>query len=363
MSIEKFTIGIVKPNKFDISDVDLSDTVKLKSMIRDMVSQHIEFVEISSPDEMMCTVIDTIGLKDHLKGDTDQCYETSTNLYQLCHLNMENNGQKDNEEDINRIGCYLTGNKVYKSAVFINCMIGEDYRCVSASVDLNNIVDIIFSKVVHKGVHIPIDGSVEEITFNKSPIESFSKQEVDNMRFIEIPFLKFNLVGIVKVDLDEEEDKINRRATRLAGNARIHGPMILVSKSTEHEFIDFDLDVYKKLLAVAGGTSENRNLEDIEDKDEEDHKLPIVMTRYTVLDRRFARLDSTLCSCGTADCSIGEEGLFCTGCYRMRYRSEECHKEHWKKHKYDCLHGKDSINSVIKKKDGVIKEDNKIEVV
>jgi hypothetical protein len=348
--MDNFSVAIIKPNRF--WDNVKGDRDKLQSStVKDVENEIADIVELRqvTPDTMMECIIDTIKLTKELMGSTSMCYEDNNYVYQLCHLNMSDNGKEgaDNEDDINLLASHLCLDdvKIYGSVIILRSKIDHDNgnTCITDTLNITDISELLYKKFVHKGVKVYTNGSVDEFTFINNPLESMSDKEIDRHKWIELPFLNFNLIGFIKMDL--ETDHVNKKITRLVGSEIVNGTVILVSKSTETEYIDLDRELFNKMIAVANGPMENRKLTEEENKNgDEQNSLPIVMNRHCILENRYKnyKLECNYCSK-----EIGNNNsLVCTGCYRVKYDDPQCQKDDWENHKKECLHEKKSLNII-----------------
>lgn len=351
--MDKFNVAVIQPNKFwaDLyKNEEKFESLKKPDVKEDIeidICKYVTFKKLSH-SEMMDFIVETIKLGSDQMGSTTICYEDKDYVYQLCHLSKVDNGGKEKDEDpenINGISGYLCCDdiNIYGTSVLICSKIDTDNNntCVTHTLELSDISKILYNKVVHKGVHVFPDGTVKEFTFYKDPLENKSKEEISNYRWVELPFLNFNLIGFIKAN--PEVDIVNKKMTRLIGDQVIHGDVLLVSKTTETEYVNMDKEIFNKLVAVANGSLSNRQLTDIEKKHgEEQNGIPIVMNRHCILDRRYKnyRLECNNCSKEIEN----NKSVVCAGCYRVKYDTNECQKEDWVNHKKECLYGQEPLN-------------------
>jgi hypothetical protein len=337
-----YNIAVIRPNNI-ILGKDLLSVDAIKAAIN-------EYIVITSitQDSMMELIVDTIKLDSNMMGSTSVCKQDAHKIYQLCHLNMEDNGQKNDADQFNSVASCLTAGavEVYGASVFLVSNILDDGLCSCASVTLDEIADIIYHKLIHKAVKIGTDGVIEEFTFITDPLEGLTDDEISNYQWMEMELLKFNLILFIQVS--PVVDVVNKKATLLVGDKVVNGDVLVVSKSAEDEYLDLDNNLITNLLTICVGTLKSRSLTDDEEKDgERINNLTIVQNSYCILN---ARLKSFTPACSYCDSEFIDSPKVCTGCYRMNYHNEDCQKSGWLTHKSDCLYGKIPINRMLKKK-------------
>lgn len=340
-----FNIAIIKQNKFSF-DRDQLSPEGLHENLKNAISDYVLFKPVNS-DTMMYEIVDTIKLEKDTIGNTSISYENDKYVFQICHLNMEDNGKKNDPETINKLASYLSlgGAEIYGDAVMICSEITDNHTCTTHDITLDDIANILNRKFVHKCVLVKANtkackydsydsDDMIEISFNESPLESFDQDYKNNLRHVEVPFLKFNLIMIF-----EEKPKnniINKLATRIVGDHKIFGDVIFVSKSSENEFLDLDIELFKKLLLVSEGPLSTRDLTELEKNDAViNNELPKVMNRHRILSMRVTSFTEKCNFCNVKD--DNKLSLTCTGCFRVRYHNAECQKYDWNNHKLDCL--------------------------
>lgn len=335
--MSSFNLGIIKPNRYlcegspnSPEELDINDL--------------IEFVKVT-PETMMEVVVDGIGLNENLIADTILCYEDSKVRYELCFVSLKDNGQEDNEEKLNGLSSYLVlgGKQTYGQTVLIKCNIKENDTCENADLTLSDVKNILFKKFVHQGIKINLNGT-ETFTFNVDPMEIV--EDSSNWQYLEVNLFKFNLIMFVQVNPDP--NKINRVATRIAGNHRIAGTVLLCTKSTETQFIDLDQDSFDKLLALATDRLSARNIEDKEEEKQVEGQPKKVKSRHVFLKNMYNQYALKCMNCSTKVDKT--TSLVCSGCYRMRYLNIECQKSDWRRHRDECLFGKPTLNQVLQKR-------------
>jgi len=337
--MDKFNIVIIRKNdfQFDISKFDSGSNYNIdRQLLKNSIGPYIEIVETDCKT-MMEVVVNTIKLEGKLLGDTTVCHQDDKYIYQICHFNPEKNNMEINNEDMNGLSSHLVmdHNMVYGSTVLIKSKISENFTCVPQSVkDIDEIVDLLCMRVLHKGIMIKTNGTVENIQFYDNPLEKLTKEECSEYRWLELPFLKFAFIIFIK--LNPEPDEINKKATRLVGNYRVKGDVLVISKSTENDYLDIDRSLFKVIDKLTWGKLSKRKLIEEETEDKKINSLPIVMNRYCILMERYKKIQTN------------SYNFICTGCYRMKYKDKKDQEYDWSDHKNECLYNKRFINEHLK---------------
>lgn len=338
--MNKISLVVIKENNCDFLDEDLT-VQKVFQSITPYISIHEVYFH-----EMMEFIIKNVGLTPDGVGVTDHCAESATHVYQICYLSTEKNKDLETPERFNSIATILSQSdeKVYGPAIFLSSKITESKYGIPSSATAEDISRLLYQKKVHICLLVKSDGTVEEKSFREDPIKQFYNDKVDDYKWIEIPFLRFNLIVFFQKN---PIGGVNKKITKLNGRFIIDGDCILVSKSTEYDFIDITNDQFDKMLKIAEGPLSNRVLRDDEKEEENDEnqdrsgKLPKLVNRFTVLEDRYKNYKT---ECGSCKKIIINEPKVCSGCFRINYCDKTCQGNEWIYHKDDCLHGKKSIN-------------------
>lgn len=335
-----FIAASITPNDFLFNPSDSIDD------LQDRIQPWCNFTEIENSD-IMDFVVHTIDLNPEDFGDTSLCYETSRRVFQLCHKSVDDNTDTSTLE-LNGLASYLVQSrtKVYGSVVVLASTIDPQTNiCSPSNITIEDILHIINTRIQHKGIYLGCDGSVEEFLFTDDPLWELSEEEKENLQQVECPFLKFNLVLLIKVK--PTNNTINGKATRLLGTSRIYDDVIIVHRSSEYDYLDLTKPTFSKLLTLAFGGLHNRELTETEKSDGKKHNnLPLVINRYCIVEKRFA---AYMAKCHGCSQEL-TDSIICSGCYRRHYHNIQCQKDDWEFHRDECLEGKESLNDRIKAK-------------
>lgn len=335
------SIAIIKPNNFEfVKDKHLHNLPQFYNELEQFIS--IQSVPFEHMMESIVTNIEMIDNTD-LHGDTSVCYETDKNIYQICFLSPETHPNK-HDTNINKIAAYLCGEKIYGTCVILNSKIEENCTCSPDNIDLHILTEILYKKFVHKGLFISCDDSkaIIEYEFLQTPLEYDKETKSDEYRYLDIDLLGFTLSVFLK---STSNDPINKRATKLIGEHKVNGDILLATKTT-YEYIDLTKDIYNKLIKLAEGPFIYRKLkEDEQENDKKINDLPVANNKYIILENRYKQYEDICHSCSKP--FENNKYLSCSGCYRMKYHDITCQNTDWHNHKKECLFNKVSINSNI----------------
>lgn len=340
-----FTIAIISKNKYKPP----SRLNELKKMSVDKLTEeikgYIEIKEVANTDDMMAEIVKITKLKpassdDNITTDVKQqcgsvinCMEDFDALYQLCYLDFKENDIEATDDDVNGIASCLSVGKILinGNAVLLKSSYNSNYTCLPASITLNDIATNLYKNYVHKGVLIG-DDKWKIVDFYESPTEILG----DDIQYIEVPLYMHNLIICYK---KEGEDYINKQATQISGKSKIKGEVLLISKSTEYEFLDIDSNMFGMILSATAGPYWTRVLTQDENDDKRIDGLNVMMNRAIMMKIRTKDLQNKCNRCGKT-----ENLKKCTGCYRVYYDNSTCLKEDWDRHKDDCLNKTKPIN-------------------
>lgn len=331
--MEQFNIAIIKPNNFGNGNEFLSF-----EQIKNMCSNLIELKNVSV-DNMMEFIVTNIDMKNDVIGDTISCYENSEYVFQMCFIHhtdgMENNG----------VASYLCYDNrcIYGTVAVIKYRINDKYVCENDNINIDDIINIINKKYIHKGVKITVDNKIILFEYKNHPLESF-----DNANYLSADIVILSQQYMFFIENEPENDKINEIATRLAGNNLIKGNVIIASLATTNIYSDTDVDTIKKLSKILYGKIDNRELSGIElkNREKDENNNFIVMNHQVILNRRYKLYEMKCCCCKEI---LNKNFSVCMGCYRAVYHSHECQKKDWKSHMTVCLYNKKTLNLHLKK--------------
>ena len=339
-----FSLAVIGMNKIGIDVDKISDEASVHQYLNDLVKDHVAFVSVASTDEMMNTIVDTIGLSTSTIATTTHCCDDADNIFQVCHLNPKRNNLNEDQETINYLASFLGIGKeiIYGNAVFLKSAITESGLCVPSDVTLDNIVDILRKKITPRCVVIKADGTIEEIKFLNNPFTDSLNRNVEDFDSIEVPILEYNL--LLYFEKEAVTKVLNKKASKLMGTTKVYGDVVIIMMDTENDFGYLTKDLLDNLLTLSSGDISTRDITDEErHKDEKINDLPLVFNKHRILQ---SRLLAHKIVCGQPSCNkeLQTGTNTCTGCYRINYCTKECQAQHWSQHRHTCNYGKDFLN-------------------
>lgn len=332
----------IRPNDFTFDRKKYYNNLPL---LKNDIEPFINVIEIAHDDMMEC-IITEIGLTPELIGSSPVCYESETNIFQLCYAGEKDKVLGDTKEitNPNKISDYLINDGVENSCVFINSKINEHKICEPSDATVDDLVKILYSKFIHVGILIRADNKspVKEFPYGDHPIEFYNIKEYDENKFkiLEFDFISLALCAVI--DLQPENNIINKRMTRIVGNQEIYGDVLLIVKLPD-AYLDLDYELFNKINTLAFGPLASRVLNEDETKDvEKSDGLPSVNNKFCILNDRFKNMVTDLSkTCAYNNCNKPNDDLKqCNNCFRVKYHDNECQRQDWTRHKNECLHKK-----------------------
>ena len=263
-------------------------------------------------------------------------YESYMTIYQMLYL-------KDNTLPNNVFASYFTSNKrlLHGNAIMLKLKIGSDKICIDDSICSDDIKMIFDKKMIHKGIFIGDNGTMNEFNYKKSPSEYFTQYNDDAIE-PKTKEYRFTLFGydLLIYYLVEPNSTINKDATKLAGTEKILDSVILIHvkydmENNATEFLDISETEVRQLLSLC--INSDREYDDSEHLIND--KITVV-NRYNIVAEKIEKHKIICASCSKEI----EHKYVCTGCYQTMYDSEECQKNDWDEHKKKCLYKKPFIN-------------------
>jgi len=333
--MDKITVAIIDQNDY-VFDKNNMENLRVE------LEKHLSIVDVEF-EHMMELIVTTLGMTNESVGDTVVSYEDDKYVYQMCHLEKET----DNKENINGLSKYLTYDhkEVNGKVVFIKSRINDSFVCVPDRVAFDDVYKCMIKHIKHIGLKVNSNDTIEKFEYYNNIFDELNLNRND-YKMCEIKLLGFNVNMLVHINGDYTEEHINRKATKIHGNNRILGQVILFTKTDNDELYDLDNELFNDLLKLSSGSLESRNLtayDKISEDDEKNSQLQIINNRYCVLKRRLNVYKDQCNHCGT-ELNKNNHGCVCAGCYRVKYDSTECQRKDWNRHNTECLFNRNYLN-------------------
>ncbi len=326
--IKKNLYTLELPEINDIYNKPKHDLTQIKEKIKLSIIDLVEFIEIES-NSLMENIVSHLDYEHGDNIDTETLLENKTNVFQICY--------KLNEDldSSNSLSCILSRKTIFgKTIVIANEYDDDKYKL--CSVTLDHIVDIIMDKIYAQCIFITENGDMTEYYFKdiKEITSLLLKSETINKYEIEISGFKLDIYNTNVSTLVDSSIKNNITGTRLVGDFKIKGDIIVVYtigsvQGTQIQLCDglilsrLYIDELKKLELLSLGSMEDRKL--IVRSNE--------YNRYTFINKLYNNYKHKCINCdNTANLKR------CTKCYRILACSDECFKKYYKEHhKNDCI--------------------------
>nr|QBK88911.1 MAG: uncharacterized protein LCMiAC02_00040 [Mimivirus LCMiAC02] len=350
--MKKFNIAIIKPNEF------LFDKTQTSSLSQ--IKQYIELKEITQ-DIMMETIIDVLNIPSNIISETSMSYEDNEYVYQISHIKKDANYNANHNDDkhtniiddkVNGLASYLVKGReeIYGTAILLCFKIMDNNQCEAHTIKLDDIDKLLFKKVVHIGLKVTPDGNngdVEEYTFMEDPLhlEEGKISDCKNCKRVELSVLNFNLIVIICSK--PKHNIINKKATILFGDKKIHGTVYIALLETDNIYSSITKEMFNKLLTVLSIPMYCRKLRGYELKDRQElNNIPIVMNSHCILEKRYNTYEHVCEEC-RKEFNKKSKIYRCKYCFRMLYCSIKCKKDDWYTHIHDCLYNAKIYNKLI----------------
>lgn len=278
INMTSFNIAIINPN-------DYIPSVYSTEKIKDDIEDFIKIVKVADTTEMMKVVIKVINLTEKQTGHTTRCSESSSHIYDICHTIQD---KHYTGKDANYVASRLAYGhlNIYGNCVIIKSKINTDGSCSTDNITIDDIVQILRRKFVHKGIMINTNDTINEITYMCNPAERLTPKEIENIKGFEYQFL--NYVFGLYIFLHPPDTIINNNAS-LISNKHVVGPAMLTLRSIDGELVDIDENLYTQIITTIkdGGFSRNLELNESVEPIREKSGKQLISNFYTVLSSRY----------------------------------------------------------------------------
>lgn len=246
-------IAAIRPNNFNFENTTYDDikTSKLNDILRPYID--ILKVEYNAENELLQNISQLFECTETNICRTNKCYEDHIHdVYLMYIADDENIINNDKFKcDVNHLGRFMSEKH---EPVLGRCILLNTRGSTNCDITFDMVIEIIRSKIFHRGIMVSPSGEIRETCFIQNPIENTHFTE-KNSRCIHIEFL--DRIICVFLECIPLTDKYNKLATILCKQFRIHGDIIvgLVMKYPAIEVIDIDMDMFNKILCIRSNTS------------------------------------------------------------------------------------------------------------
>ncbi len=338
------TIITIKRNNFVFDRTKYYNNLEL---LKNDISEFTKVLEVNT-ENLMETLISEIELTPELIGSSPICYETNTNIYQVCFSGEreQNLGQAQAVGNENKIANYLVHDTILSNCVFLNSKVSDMGICVNDNADMDTFVKILYSKFIHTGIKILANDSknVREFVYGDHPLEHYQITTYDENKYkiLEFDFISLGLCAVIDQEEQVSENKkINKIMTRLIGNQKIYGDVLLILK-LPHSYEELNMELFQKINILSFGIYESRKLTEDETKDTDKiNELQIVNNKYCIIESRLkmSNIFNYYTNCANKKCTKNNLTTLnlCKGCFRVKYHDRECQMADWEQHKCECF--------------------------
>jgi hypothetical protein len=366
------TIAVIEKNKcsFDrmeefaspllykvLSDEERKELkTKLNDYIWSVIEPYVKFIEVNEEDflTVVCKEV-TSCFPDRQPDDffyhTEGSYSFPKKFIEFIYCQpLWKDYVAEQPESMNNLGCLFS---LKHHIIENNCIVFANKYDLSASsftvidsVTKEDIIRIVRRRYFFSAVLIKENSMIKYYYQNPSYLVAniYGLTEKDNIQKLEFGHLKYNLVYYFQQDRSKY---INQIATRINGVNRVHGDILVLHEMEEKIYANLSLHEMKRLNVLSYGRLYDRQLKDFEnytmptievnESGQEIEKKTVPMwSRYIVLDRRMIEWNKNKNKC--FNCSKEAKNLItCPYCYRLKYCSFKCQKEHAANHREDCF--------------------------
>jgi len=260
-----FDIIIITPNNFSISDY-VSHKIKYDDVL-DFLKDHSTIVNVSTSNEMIGTVINTLKLSQEIHGNTTTIFESTNYIIQMCHLLDDTITQPVNE--IANVYCKGITQPEKKDIIkgSVVCMKSKINQNDSFEVDSLNITElatILYRNCVKRGIVLN-KNSIDEFEYVSEPVEFMTMDEKLNTKFFE--FNASEYIIKVFIEIKPSFDSINEPLSALFQRHNVCGRGFVTLQNVDGRFVDLNISVFEKLLYVLSDRQKKENDQKTKDTD------------------------------------------------------------------------------------------------
>lgn len=231
--------AIVECNDIKFYEDNYDHRTFSRENITELIEDYIEFKNIKQ-DDFIETLINIIG--NHPNGlHTANINHDVNTLFQMCHIyksDSDNNimdnttdiitdtttniANKQNNNKFNGIASILTDMAafdVYGKAIIFKIDTTDDINKLD-KITLDDIIDKIIQKYVHKGVVIDadnVDNSIMEYSYVLNPVDKIRTNDINNYKYKEVAFIDKILMFFINITKQNISSKKNEIVSKIYG--------------------------------------------------------------------------------------------------------------------------------------------------
>jgi hypothetical protein len=273
-----FDIIIINPNNFSVSDY-IPSKIKYDDIL-DFLKDHTTVINVSTPNDMMGTIINTLNLSQDIPGNTTTIFESTNYIIQMCHLLDDT--QTIFNKPINEIAnIYCKGltqpekkDIIKGSVVCMKSKINQNDSFEVDSLTITELATILYRNCVKRGIVLN-KNSIDEFEYVAEPIEFMTMDEKLNTKFFE--FNASEYIIKVFIEIKPSFDSINEPLSALFGRHNVYGRGFVTQQNVDGRFVDLNMETFEKLLYVLSDRQ----------KKESDEKTKDTDNFYRLIDKKY----------------------------------------------------------------------------
>jgi hypothetical protein len=286
-----FNIIIIDINQYTIHDF-IPSKIKFDDIL-DFLEDTTEIKSVSSSEEMIGVIVNTLNMKNDTLAHTTNIYESSNYVIQMCHLIDDDNFKsgKNMNEVANIYWKGILGREgkeeIRGKVVCMKSKINND-KYETETLHLKELANILYRNCVKRGIILNLN-SYDEFEFVAEPIEFMTLEERMNCKYFEFQALDYIIK--VFVEIKPSFNSINEPLSAIFGRHNVKGKGIVTIQNVDGKFIDLPKDIFIKLLAILSdksslSKSDNKNNENENNENKKDDKQS-VDNFYRILDNKY----------------------------------------------------------------------------
>lgn len=305
-----FSIAVIQPNYFTFDNLEyLPDhsnvqdkNEKIRHVDIEKFKKSIEnFVTIDNnvtADNINEKLLDYLGMRITMMGDTKNCHDTANTLHQLVYVPPSNDQERRGPNILATLLC-LENEVVDGPAILISTYLDlESDDMYNINITYEDILTILMSKRIYTGVLLERRGGVKKVYYDNNKYilnqDTFKMDSSldhillsDKYKPVEYPLYKYNLTYYVD---ENNNDGLNENANRLFGKDDIQGDVLIIYRFTDEIYGDITTEDINKMLVIAPDNIEDTKLKEEEVKSRRDKMgRRVIISRHRILHNRYKK--------------------------------------------------------------------------